>query len=654
MLKKLSAKATATKAWAFTQDEINRLFEYRLTSPLFYSDKEKKRFFDALGGSWHRASSKAIPETGTLYLLDTKYTLPTPLDEASARMFLMGKSPLFQEQFTYLGWLIREPNAGKRKELLFAFDALPVEMRNWSTYGVATRIIHLSRLLDRIARNNDNLWTPEDKQRVLQILARDASFVYRFLELDVKGNHLVRNQAALMIACSVFSDSPTMASSVKRWWHYLKKNYLATLQSQLLDDGMHFERAPMYHQWVLGDVFNSIVALNDLQENTDANHAINTNAIELQDLFQIAETMVLAAEKIQTSTGEMPLIGDSVRNKMMLVPSLRDHLTMLKELTSFDESELERSDTESLPKRFSHFSDYGLTIFNRDQPRSSLSVRWQEVGPRSLPAHAHSDLASVTLSVGEIPVIVDGGTGDYQTSLVRDYFRSSAAHNSLWIPDTDQAELWSSFRVAEYPNDVVSSFEADEGFGLASVTYENHSRRYGHKRDVYDVAGDFWVIQDWLMHLKPEDRPCYSLLHLHPEAKATYDAQMNCVQVTLTHVSDLVPETDKKNGVVIIPYGMKRIEVTGESPWRNNLNLYARGYGDIGRGQLIAGTPKDYATHRDCFGWVVIPYFETSPVVSKSGEAIEVQLNDTLGKPVKRYLFTVGSSGLDIAEQDVM
>ena len=77
-------------------------------------------------------------------------------------------------------------------------------------------------------------------------------------------------------------------------------------------------------------------------------------------------------------------------------------------------------------------------------------------GPDHLMAHAHADLFSYELSLFGERFVVDTGVYEYPAGPMRQYVRSTAAHNTASVDGVDQIECWDSFRVARRaaPNDV--------------------------------------------------------------------------------------------------------------------------------------------------------------------------------------------------------
>ena len=94
--------------------------------------------------------------------------------------------------------------------------------------------------------------------------------------------------------------------------------------------------------------------------------------------------------------------------------------------------------------------------------------------PDELPAHAHADTLSCLVHVDGVPLLVDTGTSTYAPGPVRDYERSTAAHNTVEIDGTNSTEVWGAFRAARRARvdevmacddgDVLTAGAAHDGF----------------------------------------------------------------------------------------------------------------------------------------------------------------------------------------------
>jgi uncharacterized heparinase superfamily protein len=139
------------------------------------------------------------------------------------------------------------------------------------------------------------------------------------------------------------------------------------------------------------------------------------------------------------------------------------------------------------------------------------------IGPDYQPGHAHGDLLSFELSFDGHRVVADSGVHGYEGDPLRDWCRSTQAHNTVEIEGRSQCEFWSVFRVARRgrPRDV--RFESrPDGFRLAAW-HDGYQRLAGrprhHRRFAWHERGVLLVKDEVTSGRSVTAR---SRLHLHP------------------------------------------------------------------------------------------------------------------------------------------
>jgi len=97
--------------------------------------------------------------------------------------------------------------------------------------------------------------------------------------------------------------------------------------------------------------------------------------------------------------------------------------------------------------------------------RISVVMDCGELGFRSIAAHGHADALSIVLRAFGRDVLTDSGTYDYFTyGPWRDYFRSTAAHNTLVVDHQNQSEILGSFLWGRRANAICTEWSpADDG-----------------------------------------------------------------------------------------------------------------------------------------------------------------------------------------------
>ena len=146
------------------------------------------------------------------------------------------------------------------------------------------------------------------------------------------------------------------------------------------------------------------------------------------------------------------------------------------------------------------------------------------IGPDYLPGHAHGDIFSFELSLRGHRVIVDSGVHDYEPGSMRDYCRSTRAHNTVELLGQDQCEFWGAFRVARRARIKRVAFRTSQhGFQLTGE-HDGYARLRAnlvHKRSfLWKESGEL-VISDAVMARLDRGSDFISRFHLHPDCVVT-------------------------------------------------------------------------------------------------------------------------------------
>ncbi|MHA1305388.1 MAG: heparinase II/III family protein, partial [Candidatus Heimdallarchaeaceae archaeon] len=113
------------------------------------------------------------------------------------------------------------------------------------------------------------------------------------------------------------------------------------------------------------------------------------------------------------------------------------------------EAELNRLDCSNqrmfTPKPVMQTYPYGgMTLMKWGKGR--LLFRHAPLGLEPTFGHGHADALSILLSWGETPVLIDLGSGQYnKNQVIRNFFRSTIAHNTIEIAGSNQANILGPF-----------------------------------------------------------------------------------------------------------------------------------------------------------------------------------------------------------------
>lgn len=385
---------------------------------------------------------------------------------------------LWQYNLHYFEWLWPLDYDSARKAILDWIErhALAKGRVGWEPYPTSLRLMNWCAVCFGKFRKQ----TEEDKDFVRELwrsIFLQTEWLRRHLETLLLGNHLFENGAALTFVGSCFSGTAGQS------WLYKGLEILnREIPEQILPDGMHFERSPMYH-----------VRMTYLLRLL-----VDTRSDELKNLVETPlEKMRQALAHLCHPDGQIALLNDSAFSIYN------------------DPGDLLGSESAIAPGPWA-LPDAGYFGY-RGADGAYLICDAGPIGPDYIPGHAHGDMFSFELSLKGQRVIVDSGVYDYVPSTMRQYCRSTRAHNTVEIEGQDQCELWGAFRVGRrgYPRDILWE-PASNGFRL-SGWHDGYRRLPGrpkHHREIVWDASNRLEVRDRIEARRPVG--AVSRLHLHP------------------------------------------------------------------------------------------------------------------------------------------
>ncbi|MCU1226146.1 MAG: hypothetical protein JWQ42_4239 [Edaphobacter sp.] len=360
----------------------------------------------------------------------------------------------------------------------------------WHPFFVSLRVVNWLKYLVRNASRAEELGDAEGVQRILESLRIQVLSLESRLERELLANHLLKNAKALVFAGALL-DAPESG----RWRALGQRLLLEQMVQQILPDGGHIERSPMYHAWVLDHLL-------------DIQNLFRSCPAELpgcaEELSNSIDHMADYLSHIIHPDGEIPLLNDSQFGVT------RPTSMILKDAGLSGRYDLGSGTSVQV------FPDSGYASIRDFDSESFLIFDCGQLGPDYQPGHGHADVLSFELTLGRQRVIVDTGVSSYEPSSERHYERSTAAHNTIRIDGIEQAEIWGSFRVGRRPS--VSPIRSRKFAGSQFVQGAHYGYKHlgvVHSRAIVHLATNAWVIVDQISgrgRHKVE-----SFLHFHPD-----------------------------------------------------------------------------------------------------------------------------------------
>lgn len=333
----------------------------------------------------------------------------------------------------------------------------------WEPYPTSLRIVNWIKWA--LAGNS----LPDE---ALHSLAVQTRYLFKKLEYHLLGNHLFANAKALIFA-GLFFDGVEAEKWLNKGLQILAKE----VPEQVLADGGHFERSPMYHAIILEDLLDLInisqvyngVVLAEIQ----AKWRDKTNK------------MLFALSKQSHPDGEIAFFNDAATGIAAKPDEIQDYARRLG-----------IKPDERIDNRVGCLSETGYYSVSRND--WYLIADAASICPDYLPGHAHADTLSFELSKGRQRVLVNSGTSCYGISQERLRQRKTPAHNTLSVDGQDSSEVWSGFRVAGRAKIVTRDIEILHDKDVIRAAHDGFKRLKSvvvHQR-TWSLSDDGLVISD--------------------------------------------------------------------------------------------------------------------------------------------------------------
>ena len=287
----------------------------------------------------------------------------------------------------------------------------------WDPFPVSLRIVNWIKYLSAL-EISDHV-----REKIGNSLYAQTLWLERNLEKDLLANHYFKNLKALVFSGLSFEDF-----RAAKWLTKGISGIEKELKEQVLADGGHFERSPMYHSMILQDCIDLI---NICDGNTKG-----AVAALAESLKPVTACMMRFLTGVTHPDGDISLFNDAAVGIEASPKELEGYYEAVMASRFPEESRVANS-----------FSDAGYFIMNpRDGDK--LIVDCGKIGPDYQPGHSHCDTLSFELSLKGRRIIVDSGCYGYEDGEIRQYNRGNIGHNTVTIDGENQSEVWGSHRCA--------------------------------------------------------------------------------------------------------------------------------------------------------------------------------------------------------------
>ena len=336
-----------------------------------------------------------------------------------------------------------------------------------------------------------------------------------------------------------------------RHWRQLGEDILtAEITRQVHPDGVYFEQSTWYQRYTV-DIFSHFLILREL----NAENIYTGQSAELERRLERAFEFLM---HLTLPDGKTPLIGDDDGGRMLPLTGaepddFRGSLGLGAVL--FDRPDFKFVSGGASQEIFwlkgpdgldrfagfpcgepavssTSFPDGGYYVM-RDgwgDTDNFLVVDCGEIGAMT-GGHGHSDALSVEVAVHGKTLLVDSGTFTYHDpNGLRDYFRSTAAHNTLTIDGLSGSEPKAAFSWRSTAKAEPGSWLSNKRFDFFKGSHDGYERLGDgakHTRSILFVKGDYWIMRD---HVEGKGSHEYALnFHYSVDSKPVVADEGKCV-----------------------------------------------------------------------------------------------------------------------------
>lgn len=352
------------------------------------------------------------------------------------------------------------------KQLESWFEQNPFQRGiNWaSALEVAFRALSWVRIYELAHAR----MTRDFERRFLEQLYRHGCHLEANLSVYFSPNtHLLGEAVALHALGVLFPDFPRAARWKQKGAYWVSKEF----RRQVRPDGSHFEQSSYYHVYAL-DMFLFHAGLAAIAE----------------DERSILARMTEYLESLAGPDRVIPFIGDDDGGRLFHPYGSRE--TFARHTIKCANAVLGRTPDATRSLRF---EDSGMIVMNAEARHILIDAG--PFGPGGA-GHSHSDTLSIVIrSEGEW-ILIDPGTYTYVGDReMREWFRSSAAHNTIRIDGREQAIPERPFRWSNPPQVRVIEWKSTATQDLleAECCYAGFTHR---RRVAFDKPDRVTIIDD--------------------------------------------------------------------------------------------------------------------------------------------------------------
>lgn len=360
--------------------------------------------------------------------------------------------------------------------------------------------------------------SPELFQKVLKFLYLHGRHLEKYLSVYYSPNTHLTGEA---LGLYYLGTQLEIFERARNWRALGEEILIKELDRQIYTDGVYFEQSTWYQRYT-ADFYAHFLILKTF-DTDDADRAAQEK-LELKT--QLLYDFLM---HVTRPDGTTPLIGDDDGGRILplsaadandfrgalstaaIIFGRGDYKLVAGGIAEETLWLLGAQGVESFenlhsykPRQNSKFFPHGGYFAMRDgwaETDNFLLVDCGELGALN-GGHGHSDALSIETAAGGKTLLVDSGTYTYHESEeMRDFFRTTVAHNTLMIDEKPQSEPGGKFSWKTRAKVEVNSIISEERFDFFDASHDGYERLENpatHRREILFLKNDYWLMRDFV------------------------------------------------------------------------------------------------------------------------------------------------------------
>jgi hypothetical protein len=379
---------------------------------------------------------------------------------------------------------------------------------NWiSALEIGSRVISWAFAYPFISESLDcNL-----KSRIVRCLYSQCKFIEENLSIGKYANTHKVGEAAALIIGGIFINSPKSDVWIKKGISVLYEE----IKKQVFSDGVHKEQSLNYHRFFLDYYYLSIILLR-------RNKLVYPPIID-EFVERMTEFVLYAIKPDATA----PSFGDEddARAIFLYNNCTKDYIGVLSlGAALFKRGDFKYVADELTEEVFWLLGEDGVAVYSNLEkvlPKNTSAAYkeagyfimrsgWEkdaqylifDCGPLGYgqAGHGHADSLSFQLFCDGADLLIDPGTYSYNLDYGwRNYFRSTAAHNTVTIDGKDQSEMLDRMSWVTVASSTCNFWLTTDLFDIVEGEHNGYYTKHNpvrHKRAILSNKSDYWIIVD--------------------------------------------------------------------------------------------------------------------------------------------------------------